>query len=33
MEREERELTVRKGRVRLAFGPFQIRTLKLELAR
>jgi alpha-mannosidase len=29
MEREEKALTVRDGAVSLAFGPFQIRTLKL----
>jgi alpha-mannosidase len=31
MEREERTLAVRKGKIALAFTPFQIRTLKLVL--
>ncbi len=31
MEREEKTLSLRDGRVRLTFGPFQIRTLKLML--
>jgi alpha-mannosidase len=33
MEREETAIAVRNGRIRLAFRPFQIRTLLLRLAR
>jgi len=32
MERVERRLPLRRGRVRLAFAPFQIRTIKMALA-
>ncbi len=32
LEREEKALTVRNGRLRLAFRPFQIRTLRLRMA-
>ncbi|MCX7934600.1 MAG: glycosyl hydrolase-related protein, partial [Planctomycetota bacterium] len=31
LEREERRLPLRDGRVRLAFAPFQIRTVKIEI--